>query len=251
MKTFLFLAVVIFSAWSGFARSAPPPVVAEAAQVDASEPRDGISVVTGIDPHRHALQEAALDWERYMSPDLIAIPAQAPALAINMEYADGRAWKLALPLIWTIGDTDVDLVVPANFVHDSTSTPRLFWGIVPRSGQYTRAAIIHDYLYWSQVCTRQQADNLMMVAMKESGVDWGTRTAIYAAVDTAGGRAWDENAEEKKRGLPRFDPGTVKGPNLNWPAVRIELVRSAYRDPPIADRGAYCQFGNASQVPGG
>ena len=42
---------------------------------------------------------------------------------------------------------------------------------------YTRAAVIHDYLYWAQPCTREQSDNLLMIAMKESGVSWFRRTS--------------------------------------------------------------------------
>lgn len=62
------------------------------------------------------------------------------------------------------------ITVPSGFVPDGASIPRILHIAIPTTGWYGRAAIIHDYLYWSQLCTREQADNLMLIAMKESTV---------------------------------------------------------------------------------
>ena len=106
--------------------------------------------------------------------------AQAPpGTALEREFADGDAWTIEAPMEWRIGETDTVLVVPQGFVHDKASVPRALWSFFPKSGPYTRAAVIHDYLYWAQPCTREQSDNLLMIAMKESGVSWFRRTSVY------------------------------------------------------------------------
>ena len=91
-----------------------------------------------------------------------AAHAQAPpGTALEREFADGDAWTVEAPMEWRIGETDTVLVVPKGFVHDKASVPRALWSFFPKSGPYTRAAVIHDYLYWAQPCSRGQADNLL------------------------------------------------------------------------------------------
>ena len=70
--------------------------------------------------------------------------------------------------------------MPKGFVTDFASIPQAFWSFgLSAHGRNSKAAIVHDYLYWTQGCSREQADNLLMIAMKESSVDTGQRIAIY------------------------------------------------------------------------
>lgn len=210
------------------------------------------AVDDGVYPNRDALQASVKQWhENPQNRKGVEGVLEAPRLPLNMEYPDGRAWRLGAPLHWTIGSSGVTLVVPANFVHDSTSVPRLFWSLLPPNGKYSRAAIIHDYLYWAQTCTRTQADNLLMIAMKESDVGWIHRQAVYAAVDLLGEGPWEENKRQKAKGLPRFDPTPIEHADakLSWPQVRQRLFASGYRDPAIADPGDYAHLGNGRDVP--
>ena len=39
------------------------------------------------------------------------------------------------------------ITIPAGFRWDGSSTPRLFWNIVPPEGDFELGALIHDYLY--------------------------------------------------------------------------------------------------------
>jgi len=50
--------------------------------------------------------------------------------------------------------------VPAGFVTDFASTPRALWSVIPPTGRYQLAAVVHDFLYWDQGCTREQADTV-------------------------------------------------------------------------------------------
>lgn len=163
------------------------------------------------------------------------------------EFADGAAWLITDPLHWEIGSSGVSIVVPTGFVHDKASIPQALWTILPKNGRYTRAAVVHDYLYWTQQCTREQADNLLMIAMKESDVGWLTRRAVYRGVRVGGGAAWQNNRTERLRGEPRFSLHAYPQGNMDWPELRARLGR--FSDPPIDPRKDYCVYGNSQDVP--
>ena len=59
---------------------------------------------------------------------------------------DGKTWTLRQELIY---ETDIGykITVPAGFVTDLASIPRPLWVLWPPFGKYTRAAVIHDWLY--------------------------------------------------------------------------------------------------------
>ncbi len=56
-----------------------------------------------------------------------------------------RDWEVVEPLTYR-GTTD-EFVVPAGMPTDFASVPRAFVWFLPRYGRYTRAAILHDYLW--------------------------------------------------------------------------------------------------------
>jgi hypothetical protein len=116
-----------------------------------------------------------------------------------------NVFTLVLPLRYDIDGTNESIVVPAGFVTDLASIPKaLHWweGKVDRS---MAAAIVHDYLYWDQRCTKDEADAVLYLAMKEGGVWWFKRRAVYAGVRTPiGQKAFEKNAKLKASGEPRF-----------------------------------------------
>jgi hypothetical protein len=177
-------------------------------------------------------------------------PIPAPLLK---PFADNHDWGLFSDLDYRVGDSDVTITVPKGFVTDFASIPQAFWsaGLSP-NGKYSKAAIVHDYLYWTQGCTRKQADNILMIAMKESGVDVATRTAIYEGVRLGGDAAWESNASERTKQLPRIVPAADLdfGPMVLWPDYRQVLAQTGVSDPPVASGPAYCAVGDGTDVPG-
>jgi hypothetical protein len=116
---------------------------------------------------------------------------------------DGRVvWRLLDPLYWMAdsGDTSPMITVPAGFETDLASIPRLARGLIPSSGPWQRAAVIHDWLYATQgswglapphfKLTRAQADNVFRDAMAAAGVNWITRQAMWTAVRIGGWKGW-------------------------------------------------------------
>lgn len=76
------------------------------------------------------------------------------------------------------------ITVPAGFITDGASIPRLFWAVLSPFGDYFEAAVIHDYLYsvHNTKFTRGQADLIFKEAMYNVGVPWYRREVIYLAV---------------------------------------------------------------------
>jgi hypothetical protein len=86
------------------------------------------------------------------------------------------------------------IVVPAGFVTDLASVPRILTNIVPADGPWVKAAVIHDYLYATHgingLYTRKQADGILREAMGVLGVSPFYRTVIYSGVRVGGWKGW-------------------------------------------------------------
>lgn len=82
--------------------------------------------------------------------------------------------------------------MPALFVTDGASIPRMFWNIFPPTGSYFKAAIIHDYLYSSlnDKFSRSESDLIFKEAMFNLGIGWIKRETIYRAVQLFGWTAF-------------------------------------------------------------
>lgn len=160
-------------------------------------------------------------------------------------FPDGQAWTIEDGLAWGIGGSNAVVYVPPGFVHDRGGVPPMLWALA----SYTRAAIIHDYLYWAQPCSRLQADNLLMIALKEAGAPWLRRQLIYRAVRLQGEAIWRRNAWERTSGWPRLNPyGHVPG-NMKWPELRTKMFHEGVRDVSYTVSDDYCHYGNTRHVP--
>jgi len=96
------------------------------------------------------------------------------------------------------------VVVPMGFVTDLTSIPRLFWQVLRPEGRYAYAAVVHDYLYWEQTRSREEADQILKIAMEDSKVDPKLTETIYQAVRAFGQASWDKNTQLKEAGERRI-----------------------------------------------
>lgn len=114
---------------------------------------------------------------------------------LKLEYIDGRDWKVTEEFIYRIGsDTSEEAVkVPAGEITDFASIPRVFWRILPPTGEYGKAAVIHDYLYKHAVGTRKWCDDIFLEAMGVLKVSAWKRYAIYNAVRSFGWAAWNNH----------------------------------------------------------
>jgi hypothetical protein len=100
---------------------------------------------------------------------------------------------LCVKLTWS-GTILYDIIrveVPAGFQTDFASIPRFFWRILPPWGKYSKAAVVHDYIYATQGrYNRQTADTVFNELMRDLKVVSWRRAIIYYAVRLFGWLAW-------------------------------------------------------------
>lgn len=96
---------------------------------------------------------------------------------------DGKRWELVQSFVYQ-GSTE-SFEVPAGFTTDFASVPRFVVWLIPRYGRWTQAAILHDYLWHlarEGKFKKHDADGIFNRAMRELGVPYLRRWAMWAAV---------------------------------------------------------------------
>lgn len=147
-----------------------------------------------------------------------------PTRAALLDFRDGKFWMLAQNMIYEVGTRGEKIVVPAGFVTDLTSVPPRVRSYVSVAGKHKRAAIIHDYLYWTQECEdRETADKVMRAAMQDLQVRPDRIWAVYAALRAAGGNAWRENQNDRKKGYVKVVPLSNWTYDGDWLRLREHL----------------------------
>jgi hypothetical protein len=131
--------------------------------------------------------------------------SQFTEILLVSPMADGNTWIVMRPFGYAVGaeDSGDHIEVPVGFQTDFTSVPRLFWAILPKWGRYGNGAVIHDWLYWEQKRTREQADAIFFESMGVLGVGRVTRFPVYWAVRAFGWLAWYRNGADRAAGFDR------------------------------------------------
>ena len=170
-----------------------------------------------------------------------SFPIDNPPAPFVRAFSDGANWMLESPLVYQIGKNPANVViVPRGFITDFASIPqplRVLRDLLPTTDRYGIPALVHDYLYWRQDCTREQADNMMEIAMMEAGVSLLERKVIHEGLRQFGQSAWDENRRARQSGLvrtvgPPYDQIPLSG---TWAAYR-EWLRTIHANPGIEYR---------------
>ncbi len=108
------------------------------------------------------------------------------------------------------------VTVPVGFVTDFASIPRVFWQILRPDGEYAYAAVIHDYLYWLQDRSREQADAVFKLVMHEFNISRSKIVAIHGAVRVGGGGPWRDTIRLKGKGEKRILAQFPNDPRIRW-----------------------------------
>lgn len=101
-------------------------------------------------------------------------------------------FRLDEPLVWDDGQEII--VIPAGFRTDLASVPRIAQPIVPKTGPYADASVLHDYLFVVQDRSFAAVNQLFRQAMAACGVRATQRWLIWAAVTAGGWLPWCANA---------------------------------------------------------
>jgi hypothetical protein len=107
-----------------------------------------------------------------------------PESEVRVKELEESDWEL-LRILEYKGNRD-SFEVPEGMKTDFASVPRVFVWFLPRYGRYTKAAILHDYLWRDAVpageLTLAQADGIFRRAMWELGVPFLRRWMMWGAV---------------------------------------------------------------------
>lgn len=115
------------------------------------------------------------------------MPFTTPLKVELMKEDDGihRAlWCLTEPLRYTRGTEFLarTFVVPAGFLTDFASVPRvpIVWEL---DGDIAEdCATLHDWLYSTGLLSRSEADYTLRIAMQEQGFGWARRWSLWLGV---------------------------------------------------------------------
>lgn len=109
---------------------------------------------------------------------------------LQLEYMDGINYRLLSEFDFASEEVERLIRVPAGFVTDFASVPRFFWRVLPPTGQYGKAAVVHDFLYRTHAAIKADADKVFLEGMLVLGVPRWKAKIMYAAVHVFGGGAY-------------------------------------------------------------
>lgn len=116
--------------------------------------------------------------------------------------ADDRWWVILTDTFsYDVGvEGSLDRIkVPYGFATDFASTPSFLWGIMGGPwGKHGNAAVIHDWLYYSQTRPREEADRIFHEGMRVMTVPPVRAWMMWAAVRVFGRSAWRKNGRIAK-----------------------------------------------------
>lgn len=113
------------------------------------------------------------------------------ASPLRVERIDGGQWKLLSAFHVDVDDERI--VVPAGFVTDFASVPRLPLAYYIAGGRGVKSATLHDHLY-TEKREREWADRVLREALVAEGEPRLIADAMYAAVRAGGGSHYDSSA---------------------------------------------------------
>jgi hypothetical protein len=110
--------------------------------------------------------------------------------------ADGSTrWRIDEPLTFESATAGQTFTVPAGFVTDFASVPRLPLAYLLTGDTAHAPAVVHDWLYVTRKVDRKTADAVFLEAMEETGVPWWRRRLMWIAVRALGGVVREDHQE--------------------------------------------------------
>lgn len=109
---------------------------------------------------------------------------------------DSDSATLLEPLVYKVWykNKEYRFRAPKGFTTDGASIPHWAWPIIgpPMREDYLKSAIIHDFLYRINGCSRKFADDIFYLGMKDCGVPTWKAYAMFLAVRVGGWIGWNK-----------------------------------------------------------
>jgi len=111
---------------------------------------------------------------------------------------DGNA-RLLSPLKYESDILDSLIIVPAGFVTDFASVPRVPIAYMLFGDRAHHESVVHDWCYQRHICTKSQADKIFLEAMVVRKKPRYIRWPMYWAVALAGWSSYKSGPERYKK----------------------------------------------------
>lgn len=112
----------------------------------------------------------------------------------------GRRFKIWVPIHFKgvcEDGTVFDFIVPVGFETDFASIPRGLWNILPPQGKHSRAAVAHDYLYYTGMFPRNISDKIFLIIMVALDVSRWRQRVMFRGVRVGAMFAWRKHRERR------------------------------------------------------
>ena len=124
-----------------------------------------------------------------------------PLIAIPPDY---KLYKVQINFEYHVGDENsLEIIkVPKGFITDGASIPKFAWSILGGPmGEYSAAAVVHDYCYKYKLYTRKRCDYIFYEAMQVLEVPFWKRWLMYHAVRTFAWLGWNAHRRRERKKL--------------------------------------------------
>lgn len=106
---------------------------------------------------------------------------------VDPDAASGRGtWRLVSPLVYQSDVAKITITVPAGFVTDFASVPRIPIAFLLTGDTGSEPAVVHDYLYSTGMLLRSTCDLVLKEACLATGMPLWRAWMIYAGVRVGG-----------------------------------------------------------------
>lgn len=108
---------------------------------------------------------------------------------------DGKMWIILFNFRYEVGaEVSGDVIdVPIEFRTEFASVPRSLGVFLRRWGMFGNTAIIHDYRYWVQPCSRIECDDILLERIVVLEVGYIKRCATNWAIRLGRWGVWSNN----------------------------------------------------------
>ena len=110
----------------------------------------------------------------------------------RVEVIGKNLFQLVEPLVYHVGSypSKEVIIVPANFITDFASVPRIFWPIISPIDKHANAAVIHDWMYQTYYAPKKRCEVIFLEAMGALNVPEWKKFCIYNSVYYFGWPTW-------------------------------------------------------------
>jgi hypothetical protein len=112
---------------------------------------------------------------------------------LRVEEIDDTHWRLVSEFRYDSDVAHVRIIVPAGFVTDFASVPRVPIAFWLTGNTAHMAAVVHDYLYTSGIFPKETADRVFYEAMRVTGIPLWRAYLMYLGVKWGGELAWESH----------------------------------------------------------